>query len=316
VSTPAEHGRYHRFPGRRGQVVVPTSSRRAALAALALYAPCRPIPEHLHGLICAAVRLLGTGVLRGGTSQFPAPVAPAEWDQLTGSWNAELGAFDEVALCQRPQAARAGCALLLLRAGRALAFVKVMPAGTAALNTERTALQHVSRSSWKHFVTPEPIASGEVAGWGYLALTPLPPFPHRVPRRPPLALLADEVSGALAGMPRPAAVPAHWQGMHGDFAPWNLRRLASGGLVLYDWEEATWGPPGADLAYYQLTARAVGRTGPDSRVDVPPEVAAFWWTRVHRRGSSGPRERALKHCLEAALQRSAAMPAEQIRGGT
>lgn len=49
----------------------------------------------------------------------------------------------------------------------------------------------------------------------------------------------------------PTPLPAFW--VHGDFAPWNLRRVDEGKLVAVDWEEARQaGLPGTDLIYFCL----------------------------------------------------------------
>lgn len=48
--------------------------------------------------------------------------------------------------------------------------------------------------------------------------------------------LPECVETALSDLADNEPVPACWQ--HGDFAPWNIRRMADGQLVLLDWEEA------------------------------------------------------------------------------
>lgn len=69
--------------------------------------------------------------------------------------------------------------------------------------------------------------------------------------------------------------------MHGDFTPWNLRRLANGDLALLDWEGAGWGPPGADEVLYRAAATAV-LGAPPVRVEAP-EAIRFWRERLERR---------------------------------
>jgi len=50
----------------------------------------------------------------------------------------------------------------------------------------------------------------------------------------------DEDSGpvidAIKGLRDPTPLPACWE--HGDFTPWNIKRLPSGGCALLDWEDA------------------------------------------------------------------------------
>jgi hypothetical protein len=89
-------------------------------------------------------------------------------------------------------------------------------------------------------------------------LEALTPQLHRAPRNPPLGLITAEIQRALASLPRADGTPAHWQPIHGDFAPWNLRRVTSGRLVLINWEDVSWGPPGADEVFYRATQSALG----------------------------------------------------------
>jgi len=48
--------------------------------------------------------------------------------------------------------------------------------------------------------------------------------------------LPESVEIAMEEIAADKPVPACWQ--HGDFAPWNIRRMADGRLALLDWEEA------------------------------------------------------------------------------
>ena len=66
--------------------------------------------------------------------------------------------------------------------------------------------------------------------------------------------------------------------MHGDFAPWNLRQLRGGSLVLVDWENAGWAPPRADEVFYRATRAALGHRLVQ-RCDTQ-EAVQFWRERV------------------------------------
>jgi hypothetical protein len=56
---------------------------------------------------------------------------------------------------------------------------------------------------------------------------------------------------ALAEADDPAPLPAVWE--HGDFAPWNLKRVNDGSLRAIDWEESSRaGLPLFDLVYFHL----------------------------------------------------------------
>jgi hypothetical protein len=45
--------------------------------------------------------------------------------------------------------------------------------------------------------------------------------------------------------------------MHGELAPWTVRELASGDLIILDWENAAWAPPGADEVFYRASVSAL-----------------------------------------------------------
>jgi hypothetical protein len=56
---------------------------------------------------------------------------------------------------------------------------------------------------------------------------------------------------ALRQAEDPAPLPAVWE--HGDFVPWNLKRVANGSLQAIDWEESSRaGLPLYDLVYFHL----------------------------------------------------------------
>jgi phosphotransferase family enzyme len=269
--------RYKDFPPGWGHITVPTSSRSAALAGLGLYSPCRRSAAWAQWAARACVMLFGPAALPGRS--FPwVPVSPAEWSELSDAWRRELGAFDEMAGYSRLQASRTGMAVLLLRAGSPIAFVKLRQGESESLFNERRALDAVWNYQPRAFQVPKPLQSGYAAGWHYLVSTPLPPGLHRPPSNPPLAEILGQLEAALACLPRPSGVPDHWRPMHGDFAPWNLRQLPRGPLVLVDWENAGWGPPGADEVLYRATWAALRHRSPD-RCDARESVQ-FWRERL------------------------------------
>jgi aminoglycoside phosphotransferase (APT) family kinase protein len=94
--------------------------------------------------------------------------------------------------------------------------------------------------------------------------------------------VVEEIAAALRTLPRAAETPPHWRPMHGDLTPWNLRRLDAGPMILFDWEDAGWGPPGADEVLFRATEAALGsgRKGNDERDH--EEALAFWQERLAR----------------------------------
>jgi hypothetical protein len=289
--------RYKDFPPGWGHIKVPVSSRRAAVAALGLYSPCRPRALWAQWAARAWVELFGPTALPGRS--FPwVPMDRLQWLELADTWRRELGEFDEVAGYTRLQTSRGGLAILLLRAGSPVAFVKLRQGDCAALSNEHLALQAAWTYRPRAFRVPKPLQSGNTAGWSYLVSAPLPPGLHRPHQKPPLRAIAEEVEAALAGLPRPAEARPHWRPMHGDFTPWNLRQLPGGSLVLVDWENAGWGPPGADETLYQAT-RAALRARAAERCD-RNEAVQFWRDRLPSQASDA-RDRRLAEALRVAL---------------
>lgn len=296
------------FPPIRGHLGIATSSRRAALAGLAMYAPCKPWTVLAHRLAWTVVSLLGPAALPGRRTAWAPPTEGDTWCGLLDQWQALLGRLEEFSLYRRRPAGRGGFNVVALREGEPRALVKVRNGDGARLVNEHDALERLRDFGPQSFSIPEPLALGDYAGWHYLALTPLPARPHRPPRDPPLSSIVREVEAALAARPRPAGTPPHWRPMHGDFTPWNLRRLDDGQLVLFDWEDAAWGPPGADETLYRATKAALGA---DSEADARAgheEAVAYWSQRLHAEpetgvGSERKVARRLRALLRAAPQR-------------
>lgn len=223
------------------------------------------------------------------------------WAGLERQWREQIGEFDGFALYLRRPAGRAGFSLLPLRAGDPVGLIKLKRGSRETLEHEYKALAAVVRFSPTSFEVPTPIAVGQEEEWNFLALTPLPPLPHRAPRFPPLALILREIAEALADLPRAADTPAHWRPMHGDFTPWNLRQLPGARLVLFDWENAGWGPPGADATLYRATLAALARqTG--GRWPYA-EAVSYWEKDIRRRAAVGRRgEREIATLLKQSLK--------------
>jgi aminoglycoside phosphotransferase (APT) family kinase protein len=101
--------------------------------------------------------------------------------------------------------------------------------------------------------------------------------------------------------------------MHGDLTPWNLRQLGDGRLVLFDWEEAGWGPPGADEVLYRATA-SVLRREPPGRL-AAGEAAEFWQDRIRRKSGRRERDEKLATSLLAVLERIRLAAGDPITAG-
>ena len=126
--------------------------------------------------------------------------------------------------------------------------------------------------------------------WSVRLYEPLPRL-HRPARLDAARIrgVSEEVSLALRDLiPRADGIPSHWQPMHGDFVPWNLREDSQGQLWLLDWEDAGWAPPLADFVRYVVAYYSLGWTTPARIAAVVAkavgpelfpalaEVASFW----------------------------------------
>lgn len=273
-----------RFPPGRRNIQVPTSSRAAALAALALYAPCVPRGYAVRDAAWALVRLLGPRALPGSARPLQPSTDEVTWRSLLESWGEELGPFTDLAVYGRIQAERAGGAVLLLDGPRSVAFLRVEPHAADRFAREARVLEGLAAAP-RSFWHPVVLSSGEVGDLAWLAVSAMTPRPHRAQRTLPAEVLAD-VGEALAGvLPRPAGIPETWTPMHGDLAPWNLRSVGRGARALIDWEDAAWGPPQADQVLFDAAAAALwGGPVPHG----PPEAVAFWRERIARRHAAAP----------------------------
>ena len=288
---------WKRFPPERGGLLLPLDhGRAAAAAALDAYAGCRPGATLARRAATACVRLLGPGRLPGPPEAWTPPMPAGEWDGLLATLRREAARFDSLAVLERRQPHRAGLALLLLQRGRPAAFVKLRPRPARGLAREAEALERLERVATHAFHAPVVLGHGSFGGWEWLALSALP-GPHRAPRAPRLDEVTAEIRGALAGLARDPGTPADWTPMHGDLTPWNLREAPGHGLLLYDWERAGWGPPGADEVLYRAAEAALygGRLPREAGWLAArwPRAARFWAVRLRARVPADEGERAL-----------------------
>jgi hypothetical protein len=269
------------FPPGRGNLKIPTSSRRATRAGLALYAPCRPKGQLIRWFAWRSVGLCGPRVLPGRPVEWLPPMETGIWEELSSGWRGSVGRFNGLAIHERSQASRRGFAALLLLDGDPVGFVKVRDGDGEPVQNEFRALEALRFSRPSAFEVPEPLAVGTIEGWDYLVTTALAPSLHRVPSAPPIEDILADVRAGLAALPRSNVLPEHWQPMHGDFTPWNLRQRRDGTRFLIDWEDASWAPPGADATFYWAVSSVLGRPGNDP--DGSDEVISFWRARLEAR---------------------------------
>lgn len=269
--------RFKRFAPGVDHVHVPISSREAALAGIAFYTACRAETLRAQKRTWLATKILGPRVLSGSASSWAPPIQVDEWHALLGRWRRSVSDFDSFAVSFRG-GADGGIRVLLLLGGEPRAVAKIHSAQSQRSDREELALTLMTASRPRTFGVPRIVASGREGEWRYLLLRPLPARIHRVADSPPLARIAAEIHTGLSALPRPDDVPRHWNPMHGELTPWTLRQTADGSLVVLDWEEMAWAPPGADEVLYRAADAAI--TGRHPGPIHVREAVEFWRRRA------------------------------------
>ena len=275
-----EH-RYKTFPPGWDNIQVPIHRRRATLAGIATYTPC--LPRGIWGQRAAwlLVTMGGGRLLPGGTIHWEPPLPAEQWDTFVADLSAIAGRFDSHTVYERRRG-RHGLLMLLLDGERPVGFVKATEGSAPGLLREADALRAAESASISTFQTPRIMGTGSIANWNYLVMSPLPPKMHRMPATAPEPALIEEIGTVLTNLSRPADTPLGWQPFHGDFAPWNLRRIRRGKPWLIDWEESGWAPPDADRVFYLATAQAMGVPVSAEPLEAS-EAVSYWWLEVNRR---------------------------------
>lgn len=276
--------RFVRFPPKWRLVLVPTAPRAATALGVSLYTASRPVPLLAQRALWAAARVAGARALPGPretwTPPVPEDVLTGVWAEVAGHTGHRAAAF---AVYERRQSTRAALTLFAC-AGRRSLLVRVR-ASAAELALERAIADAARGNPPASFRVPAAVAGGEVEGWHWVAYETIATRPH-APLGSPGPALFDEVSDLVErGLDRPANVPEHWRGAHGDLTAWNLRRTNLGRWLI-DWEDAGWAPPGADRVYWSVVAQTLRRrpVRPPA-VDEHPEAAAHWRRIVEARAA-------------------------------
>ncbi len=246
-----------------------------------MYTASRPRVLLAQQLAWRLTRALGARVLPG-TDEL---LRIDGWDELTEAWRETLGEFDSVSAYHRKDTRR-GATLLGCRGGRAVALVKVRDDPTGP-RREQELLAHLARRPIPGVRVPGPLGWGSTAsGLTWAAQEFVFERPHR-----PVHALADTTLAALtaslteafdtlgSAAPTPGWVPAHH-----DLTPWNLRRDHRGAVWLFDWEDATHAPAGADRDYLAITSAAL-TGGPAPTID--EDNRRYWADRVAGRVAAG-----------------------------
>ena len=289
----------HRLLPPDKHLVVPTSSRGAARAGITLLTACKSRTLFLQRLAWVGISLFGPKAVPGERADIANLIASDDWQLLLDQWSDDVGDFDDMALHLRRPASRHGVSALMTRAGTPVGFVKVRPSNSHSLEIERRALQALNGNTTS-FKTPAVVAHGELGDWSYLALTPLPPFIHTTERSADFLTISSEYATLLAESQEPRPHRSDWVPIHGDLTPWNLRQFRGGEIYLFDWENVTWGPPNADLLWYDAAVLIKGLDTELSGNSHSDEVAAYWLDRLGPKVEPG--ERSLTALIYQRLQ--------------
>jgi hypothetical protein len=233
----------------RTVALIPAGIRRIP-GGLWTHSACRPGAVRIGN---AVGRLTGISLrlLRVGTVPWEPPIDGATWDEWLDSSSSTVGAeVRNVAILPAGDPHRRRFALLLLDMNDLpIGFVKWTrnPPNALGLEAER----RLSTDPPRHFMIPRLLKHDTVDGWAYTINEMLPSGPHR-----PADLatserrsLAEEIHTRLAGIAGSDDVVSH-----GDFAPWNVRRLATGAIAVIDWEDVRPSPAAADELWNVVTS--------------------------------------------------------------
>jgi hypothetical protein len=216
-----------------------------------------------------------------------------QWDVLVG------GRVTGLAIYERLQPERRNLTLLVC-AGKRSVLVRVR-SDRSSLERERLISGAAAARSLTTFHVPPLVGDGAAAGYHWVAYEAIAYRPHTpVQRAAPriFAEISDLVQSVVA---RPADVPSHWSGAHGDLNPWNLRR-GRRRTWLIDWEDAGWAPPDADEVYFRAVLAAL-RPGPvsPSASDPAHREAARYWEKIVTERAASEQEQGLRERLLVAL---------------
>lgn len=272
-----------RAPLGQGRLLLPTSSRADAVGGLTLLNPNRPVALVAARLYGAWLGVAGPRWAGGRVRTSPA-VLERGGTELMEQVRAAVGPFTGVAMIDSRQADRPRVAMLALRDGLPVAFVKLNLHG-GQLARERSVLDCLAAGG-VDVRTPRVLGHGEANGVSWMATSAMSSPWTRPVTRLPVGWRAGREFAALEPLlgarPHPDSVA-----LHGDLTPWNLRWCA-GEPWLLDWEDIAWGPPGADEAYFHATATFV--CGAELQ-PASPAAVEHWTEIVSARSASGAEER-------------------------
>lgn len=275
------------FPPGVGNILVPMSDRRSARAALALYSPSRRSRILAQRGIWLLVGLIGPRAVPGsGTSPFLEAQRPDLVNAIS-LLEGRFGAWDATAVYVARDPTIETWSLLLIRGGEPFMWIRRRPiAEIEKSKREVAALRLIETSSPASFTAPRIVDELSTDASALTAMATVMTGLHHPADPLDLELLTGSISRSLEGLARPGSTPESWVPCHGDLTPWNLRQRRGGKLVIVDWEEVMWGPPGCDFVLFRSTSRVLGTSAgePDDwKSPAFEESRRFWISEWARR---------------------------------
>jgi hypothetical protein len=249
TATPGEHGqRWARVSTRKQDWAIPTQSTRISTAALLIHQPIRPRAQ----VLWSGARILaGTGALK----LLPDAPTPAILDLVAP----HIPPGGSVAVATRRAGTRSVALLLTSRGSPyALAKLAVDEAGIEKLRREAAAYARFGSLLEAPLSAPRLLHADR-------GIAIFEPVQWRLRRNP--WDLDPDLAHALGRFHASSDAPEGGL-VHGDVAPWNLMRTATG-WSLIDWEEARDGePPFGDAFHFLVQSQLhLGRPTETSIVD-------------------------------------------------
>jgi len=227
---------------------VPMAPRRIA-GGLWAYSSCHP-------LTLVASQFTGwlagrhVALVPGRGREWQPPIATNEWRAWLDRTRAVIGPFENWVVQLPADPRRRRFSLLLLdRAGAPAGHAKFATAKLRPLSIKAQEL--LTAEPPTTFWTPKLLGCGYLAEWSYTLTSAMPQVRHR-PASLDASLrryITGEIQHRLADL-NVSQGPEF--GIHGDFGPWNVRRLSTGRIAVIDWEDVRLGPPVADELWHAL----------------------------------------------------------------
>lgn len=283
-------GRFRIIPGHGGPRWIVPEDPDLGWPGLAAWRPFGRVSRAKWAAVMGAYRARRLGRLPGVAAIGIAPGDDAAWNAI--GWG-EARSPALVVSIGAPGPTRKATAILVSRARRAAAAVAkapLAPGAAARIGHEAETLARLARDRpglaprLLHFDAgrgrslqeplPGAATGGRLAAPHRAFLAALAPPAATLPRAEFTARLAARLDAVATLAPETAvrlraaldalAGPGEIEigRVHGDFAPWNLRRARDGALAAFDWEFAeAQGPRGHDAAHFVARVAIAGGAG-------------------------------------------------------